>query len=74
MNAPPFNPGPAPSGGREEYGTQDGARRLAHMIAEAWRKVGVQIQPEIEGTARSSDGRTVYSVRLPQLVNGLPRR
>lgn len=73
MKHPPFNAGPAASRGLEDFGSEHGARKLAHMISEAWRSVGVDVRAVVEGTARSTDGRTVYSVRMPDLINGLPK-
>jgi hypothetical protein len=70
---PPFNAGPV--SGREDYTTEAGARRLGHMIAEAWRQVGVDLHFSVEGVGLGKDGRFVsFSPRFPGLVNGLPRK
>ena len=75
MIHPPFKAGPAASGGREDYSTEQGARRLGHMIAEQWRKVGVEVPFTVEGVSLGKDGRFAsFAVVLPTLVNGLPRR
>jgi hypothetical protein len=73
MKHPPFNPGPV--SGREDYSTEQGARRLGHMIAEQWRKIGVEVPFTVQGVSIGKDGRFAsFGVVLPTLVNGLPRR
>ena len=73
MNAPPFNAGPV--AGRDDYTTEQGARRLGHMIADAWRKCGVDLHFEVVGVGLGKDGRFAsFSPRFPQLLNGLPRK
>ena len=75
MKVPPFNAGPAASRGMEDYSTPDGARRLGHMIAEAWRQCGVDVPFFVEGVGQTKDGKHAsFTVRLPTLKNGLPMR
>lgn len=75
MKHPPFNPGPASGRGSDDFCTEQGARRLGHIIAEQWRKIGVDVPFRIEGVGLGKDGRYAsFAVILPTLVNGLPRR
>lgn len=73
MTHPPFCAGPAES--VTDYMTKEGAHKLAALIRAAWARVGVPIETEIaELPLRRSRDRSVFVVRMPGLVNGLPAR
>jgi len=72
MKHPPFV-GVSPERSTREWMTRAGASLLAERIRDAWRRVGVDVQPVIE---QGLDQRreAIFVVRLPSLVNGLPVR
>ena len=71
MRHPPFRGGPALGG---EYLTKEGAQRLANMIRVAWAKVGHDISVSVEPSGQALlEKNQFYVVRMPTLLNGLPR-
>ena len=71
MRHPPFRGGPAMGG---DYLTKEGAGRLANMIRLAWAKVGHDISVSVEPSgAALLEKNQFYIVRMPTLLNGLPR-
>lgn len=73
MNYPPFVSYAGRS--QDDHCSEDGARRLAATIREAWAAVGVHVPCEIRRAVRSHQGNTradVWTVDMPTLVNGLP--
>jgi threonyl-tRNA synthetase len=74
MKHPPYV-GASPERTTGEWMTRAGASLLAERIRDAWRRVGIDVQPVIEegfpDDARRKE--QVYVARLPSLVNGLPR-
>lgn len=73
MKIPPFNPGPAAcrqSG--MDYCTQYGAQRLAAIIEAAWTRAGHTVRCEVAPLHPHLPD-TTWTVRMPTLVNGLPR-
>ena len=69
MRIPPFRPGPA--SGRD-FCTLAGAQKLAAMIRAAWRDVGHDVPVQIVETVPGHP-HTLYAVRMPTLIGGLPR-
>lgn len=71
MRHPPFRGGPALGG---EYLTKEGAERLARMIQAAWAKLGHDVTATVEPSGLALlENKPLYVVRLPGLLNGLPR-
>lgn len=71
MRHPRFCGGPALGG---EFLTKEGAQRLANMIRLAWAKVGHDISVSVEPSgAAVLEKNQFYVVRMPTLLNGLPR-
>lgn len=71
MRHPPFRGGPALGG---EYLTKEGAQRLANMIRVAWAKAGHDISVSVEPSGHALlEAKQIYAVRMPTLLNGLPR-
>jgi hypothetical protein len=74
MKHPPFV-GVSPERSTREWMTRAGASLLAERIRDAWRRVGVDVQPVIEqGFSDDRRREAIFVVRLPTLVNGLPVR
>ena len=73
MRHPPFARGgqKAPS---KDYCNERGAHILAGMIRAAWKKVGIAMETEVVQVMRGKDGTPIFTVRLPELLNGLPVR
>ena len=71
MRYPRWNDGPAMGG---EYLTEAGAHVLAERIRDAWAKAGHNIAAVVVqvGTVKR-EGKPIYGVQMPALVNGLPR-
>ncbi|WP_368416655.1 hypothetical protein [Falsiroseomonas sp.] len=72
MKHPPFRGGPALGG---DFLTKEGANRLAERIRAAWAKAG---HPDVYVTVDPSGAAVLeknqfYVVRMPGLLNGLPR-
>jgi hypothetical protein len=74
MRHPPFKVGPAK--GATNWSSKEGAERLAATIRAAWRAVGVEVETVIEPLqiGPTTHRESVFCVRLPGLVNGLPTR
>jgi hypothetical protein len=67
---PPFRGGPARSSA--DYMTEEGAHRLATMIEAAWAKCGHDVIAVVQNV--SNERHNCFTVRMPGLVNGLPKR
>jgi len=71
MRHPPFRGGPAMGG---DFLTKEGAQRLANMIRAAWAKAGHDISVSVEPSGQALlEAKQIYAVRMPTLLNGLPR-
>lgn len=68
---PPFCSGPATG---VDMISKAGAERCADMIRAAWRNAGHEVETVVEVAGRNKEGATTFTVKLPGLVNGLPRR
>lgn len=71
MQHPPFSTGADAVSGAN-VSSHAGAQKLAARIAAAWQRVGVEVAPELVHVSNRGEG--FWAVRLPQLVNGMPRR
>lgn len=72
MRHPPFFSGTG-EGPKLDYMTKEGAHVLAAMIRTAWASAGHHVEPVVVQAVRGRDGRPVFGVRMPELVNGLVR-
>lgn len=54
--------------------SKEGAERLAAMIRAAWRDAGHDVETVVQISSRGRDGTSLWAVRMPGLVNGLPVR
>lgn len=70
MKVPPFRSGPAKFG--QDYTTQEGAYVLAGIISAAWTKAGHDVRVDVV-PIQNGHKYTTYTVRMPTLVNGLPK-
>lgn len=71
MRHPPFRSGPAMGG---EFSTKEGAERLANIIRQAWARAGHDVSVSVEQSGSPLlDKKAFYVVRMPTLLNGLPR-
>lgn len=52
--------------------TLEDALRHARMVEEAWRRAGHNVRADIIKEVRGN--REVFKVRMPDLINGLPKR
>lgn len=55
-----------------DYCTQAGAHLLAGMISEAWLRAGHDVRVDVV-PIQSGNQYTSYTVRMPTLINGLPK-
>lgn len=74
MKHPPFVGQTERSG--SDYLDEDGAYRLAALIRAAWASVGHDVECRIvqviKGQSSAKASGSVWAVRMPSLVNGLP--
>lgn len=55
-----------------DYTTQEGAYALAGIISAAWANAGHDVRVEVM-PVQPGHPHTSYTVRMPTLINGLPR-
>ncbi len=71
MKVPPFANAPA-SAPQRRWDDREGAQRLAAIIRRAWHDAGHDVPVEVIETQPGHPD-TLYTVRMPTLINGLPR-
>lgn len=72
MKHPPFCGDPA-SAPQRKWDDQAGAQNLAARIRQAWKVAGHDV-PVVVLETQPGHADTLYCVRMPTLVNGLPAR
>ena len=72
MKHPPFN-AEAAARPQRQWDTMEGAQRLAARIRAAWKAAGHDVPVVVLETVPGHPD-TLYCVRMPTLVNGLPAR
>jgi hypothetical protein len=70
VKVPPFRSAPAAM--LRDYTTQEGAYVLAGMISAAWTKAGHDVRVDVV-PVQPGHPNTSWTVRMPTLVNGLPK-
>ena len=70
MKVPPFKSAPATMA--HDYTTQGGAQILAATIRQAWAAAGHDVRADVV-PLQAGNQHTSWAVRMPTLVNGLPK-
>lgn len=66
---PPFCGDPCSPPSRD-FCTREGAEVLAARIRAAWAALGVHVETKVEQVGQGYD--SMFTVRLPNLLNGMP--
>lgn len=57
---------------QEDFCSERGAHALAARIRAAWARVGVAMETEVYEIQTRKDGESMFGVRMPGMLNGLP--